>query len=116
MPSINPRYLFRRTFTFALLSVALLALLTSSGVLASPSSSSSSSSSSQGERLEKRMSRSSPLLRLPPRILMLPQTASSAASIRFPQMLNEPRERGLTPGFVAAVVGGLSVVFAGLMV
>ncbi|KAG0138378.1 hypothetical protein HOY82DRAFT_476354 [Tuber indicum] len=96
MSPIISNYLLRKNLLLALLLLVFLALLTSSEVLAS-SSSSSSSSSSQGERLEKRMT-------------------SSAASIRFPQVLNEPRERGLTPGFVAVVVGGLSVVFAGLMV
>ncbi|CAZ85042.1 unnamed protein product [Tuber melanosporum] len=94
MSPIISNYL-RKNLLLTLLLLVFLALLTSSEVLAS--SSSSSSSSSQGERLEKRMT-------------------SSAASIRFPQVLNEPRERGLTPGFVAVVVGGLSVVFAGLMV
>ncbi|KAG0639396.1 hypothetical protein HOY80DRAFT_1009566 [Tuber brumale] len=94
MSPTTPNHLLRKTLLVALLLLAFLALLTSSEVLAS---SSSSSSSSQGERLEKRMT-------------------SSAASIRFPQVLNEPRERGLTPGFVAVMVGGLSVVFAGLMV
>ncbi|RPA98023.1 hypothetical protein L873DRAFT_1828711 [Choiromyces venosus 120613-1] len=88
----TPQNHLRKTLLFALLLLAFLALMTSSEVLAS-----SSSTSSQEERLEKRMT-------------------SSAASIRFPQVLNEPRERGLTPGFVAAVVGGLSVVIAGLMV
>lgn len=52
-----------------------------------------------------------------PKLTWVPKIASSAPSLRLSQMyMHEPRERGISPGFVAIIVGGISVVVAGLMV
>ncbi|KAL7275688.1 hypothetical protein RUND412_001360 [Rhizina undulata] len=54
----------------------------------------------------------------PARVQKEKRQTSAAPSLRLNQihMMNEPRERTISPGFAAIIVGGASVVIAGLMV
>ncbi|KAH8147451.1 uncharacterized protein LAJ45_08607 [Morchella importuna] len=94
----TPRTITLRTsLAFMLLLLAIASVIAGHPFQALAASTSSSSGGSPARRNDKDLT-------------------SSAPSLRQMYMHSEPHDHRMSPGFVAVLVGGMSVIVAGLMV